>query len=67
MHRSGIVDDEFRHKTKLKLKNGDKLPVTDKQVFDYCNLTAEVALVLLVAAESLVGRKPPPKSEAEDV
>jgi len=59
VHRSGIVDDEFRRKTKLKLKNGSELAVTDKQVLDYCNLVAEVALVLLLAAESLVGRKSP--------
>lgn len=61
VHRSGIVDDEFLRKTNLKLKKGHELPVTDKQVLDYCNLTVEVALALLVAAESLVGRKSPKK------
>jgi len=61
VHRSGIVDDEFLRKTNLKLKKGHELPITDKQVLDYCNLTVEVALALLVAAESLVGRKSPKK------
>jgi len=57
VHCCGIVDDEFCRKSGLNLKIGDKLPITDKLVFDYLSLIADVALVLLRSSESLVGSR----------
>ncbi len=56
VHNSGLVDNEYIRKTKSNLKEGEELPITDRQVLDFCNTTLEICVVLLSASESLIGR-----------
>jgi hypothetical protein len=56
-HQSGMVDDEYIRRTKSNLKKGDELPITYKEVLDYCSTTVEVAVILLTSAQSVIRRE----------